>query len=325
MIAPLADLTAPLRRYFTERLGADDEVTLVGPQRIAIGNSRAMLGVRVTYRPEGADEAREREFVLRVEQGGVFGTESAQEVRLMRALHAAGQPVAPVRFYEPDASVLGAPFFVMDKVAGRGERPGVGSIRECVRLLDAQHQLDWKSAGLGFLPLPGAGRQTAILEIDRWDRIHREARLLPVPLLEEGAAWLRENAPETERIALVHGDPGPGNYMFEGDRITAITDWEFAHLGDPHEDWVYMATMRGPEIMDLDAWRALFEAEVGVRIPDDRWRYWDAFNQFKGACANLTALRLFVDGIHPVPNMLAIGTSLHLVFVRRLAEIVASG
>ncbi len=311
-----------LRRYFTARLGADEEVTLEGPQRIAIGHSRAMLGVDVAARIEGRPVRRE--YVLRVEQGGVFGTDSLHEVRLMRALRNAGLPVAPVRWYERDVSVIGAPFFVMDRISGKGENPELGSIRECVQLLKRQHDLDCHGTGLGFLDVPSTPRAATLAQIDRWDRLYRESRFLPVPLLDEAAAWLRRRAPVPDRVVLVHGDPGPGNFMHERDRVTAITDWEFAHLGDPDEDWVYMATNRG-QSMPKEEWQALFEKEAGVVVSDEAWRFWDAFNQFKGACANLTALRLFADGVNQAPNMAAVGTSIHLILLSRLAELIGRG
>jgi aminoglycoside phosphotransferase (APT) family kinase protein len=308
-----------LRRNFTARLGADEEVELEGPERIAIGHSRAMLGVGVELRIEG--RAKRREYVLRVEQGGVFGTDSLLEVRLMRALRTAGLPVAAVRWYERDASVIGAPFFVMDRVAGKGENPGLGSIRGCVRLLRRQHELDWRRAGLAFLGVPSVPRAATLAQIARWERVYRDSCFLPVPLLDEAAAWLRRHAPTPERIALVHGDPGPGNFMYEGDRINAITDWEFAHLGDPDEDWVYMATMRGAS-RSREEWKELFKLEADVEVSDSAWRFWEAFNQFKGACANLTALRLFSDGVNPAPNMVAVGTSIHLLLLNRLVELI---
>lgn len=316
------DERAALSRYLTEQLGADDEVVIEGPDRIATGNSRRMLSVAAEFSIAG--EARREEYVVRVEQGGVFGTNSEREMRVMRAALEGGLPVARVRWLETGSEVLGAPFFVMDRVAGLGANPGIGSVREYVRLTKAQHALDWRAAGLDFLPTPSAGREAALLEIDHWDRVHRDARFLPVPLLEETAAWLRRNAPETERVALVHGDPGAGNYMFEGDEVTAITDWEFAHLGDPDEDWVYMATIRGAGVMPVEEWRRFLAKEAGVEISDERWRYWDVFNRFKGACANLTALRVFVEGTNPAPNMAAVGTSLHLLFVTQIADTVGA-
>ena len=36
---------------------------------------------------------------------------------------------------------------------------------------------------------------------------------------------------------VVHGDPGPGNFLSEDGRIVALTDWEFVHHGDAAEDW----------------------------------------------------------------------------------------
>jgi len=317
---PLGEMRPALRRWFTARLGALEEVALEGPERIAIGHSRAMLGVAVEC--VGAEGAQRGEYVVRVEQGGVFGTDSVREVRLMRALRTAGLPVAPVRWLERDPAVIGAPFFVMDRVAGRGERPGIGSIRECVRLLRRQHDLDWQRAGLAFLGAPATARAATLAQIAHWERLHLDSRSLPVPLLEEAAAWLRRHAPTPERVVLVHGDPGPGNYMFEGDRVQAITDWEFAHLGDPDEDWVYLATIRGAS-RPREEWEKLFEQEAGVAISDEAWRFWDAFNQFKGACANLTALRLFSDGVNPAPNMAAVGSSIHLLMLGRLAQLIA--
>jgi hypothetical protein len=57
-------------------------------------------------------------------------------------------------------------------------------------------------------------------------------------------------------------------------------------------------------------------------VSDEAWRFWDAFSQFKGACANLTALRVFCEGTNQAPNMAAVGTSIHLVLLNRLAAIV---
>jgi aminoglycoside phosphotransferase (APT) family kinase protein len=319
MMLPLRDMAPGLRRWFSARLGADQEVRLDGPERIAIGHSRAMLGVAVSYSVGG--EARRGEYVLRVEQGGVFGTDSAHEVRLMRALRTQGLPVAPVRWYERDPAVIGAPFFAMDRIAGRGENPELGSIREYIRLMQCQHDLDWQRAGLDFLGVASSPRAATLAQIARWERLYLESRFLPVPLLDEAAAWLRRRAPTPERIVVVHGDPGPGNYMYEGDRINAITDWEFAHLGDPNEDWVYMATIRGAG-RPREEWLELFKLGAGVEVSDEAWLFWDAFNQFKGACANLTALRLFSDGVNRAPNMAAVGSSIHLLMLARLAELI---
>jgi len=51
-------------------------------------------------------------------------------------------------------------------------------------------------------------------------------------------------APTVERTVLCHGDVGPGNFLHDGDRVTALLDWEFAHFGDPMDDlagWIFRA------------------------------------------------------------------------------------
>ena len=85
-----------------------------------------------------------------------------------------------------------------------------------------------------------------------------------------------------------------------------------------------MATIRGPS-MSREEWQLLVREEAGIEVSDAAWRYWDAFNQFKGACANLTALRLFSDGVNQAPNMAAVGTSIHLLLLSRLAELIEQG
>lgn len=45
-------------------------------------------------------------------------------------------------------------------------------------------------------------------------------------------------SPRQQCLALVHGDYRTGNYLFDECtyRVTAVLDWELAHIGDPHED-----------------------------------------------------------------------------------------
>ena len=86
-------------------------------------------------------------------------------------------------------------------------------------------------------------------QIDRWYHVYRAEADVAIPLLEEGAAWLHHHAPALDRVGIVHGDPGPGNFVHDGRRVIAFTDWEFTHLGDPMEDWAYLVNMRGARTM----------------------------------------------------------------------------
>jgi aminoglycoside phosphotransferase (APT) family kinase protein len=251
-----------LEVWLRERLG--HEVAVSELRRITTGHSRGNWFLELD------DGSR---FVVRVEQGGVFGTSSAEEFEFMQAVGRLGFPVARVRWLDAAGDVTGQPLFVMDFIEG-----GVATERED-RTLSPDLAVDF---------------------LRRLDR-----------------------APALERVALVHGDPGPGNFVHDGHRVLAFTDWEFSHLGDPTEDWAFLVSMRGARTMAFDDWMQLIRQETGVELDADVLRYWRAFNFFKGACANRSCLRAFA-GANPAPNMALIGTVLQQSFMRQLADLVAS-
>jgi aminoglycoside phosphotransferase (APT) family kinase protein len=307
------ELTGALARWLGEQRGLGTEI--VDLRRIATGNSRANWYV------ETSDGDR---YVVRVEQGGVFGTSSADEFRMMRAAGELGCPVARVRWIEPTGAVLGAPFFAMDFVDGvttdRNDRAMSEQLAEdFVRRLHALHRADWQ-AHLQPVEIEDATHA----QIDRWHGVYRAETDVAIPLLEEGAAWLHHHAAPVDPVGIVHGDPGPGNFVHDGTRVMAFTDWEFTHVGDPMEDWVYLVTMRGASTMSRADWLTLFERVAGVTVTERDLHYWSVFNFFKGACANLTCRRVFRT-VNPAPNMALIGTALHQTYVRRVAALIEEG
>ena len=283
-------------------------------RRITTGHSRGNWLLQL------ADGSR---YVVRVEQGGVFGTAGADEFAFMRAVGRLGFPVARVRWLEPTGTVIGQPFFVMDFIEGgvmteREDRSLAPDLAvDFVRRLDELHRLDWSDVLEG--PTPS---EATHVQVERWADVYRSTSPRPVPLLEEGAAWLHAHAPPLERVALVHGDPGPGNFVHDGHRVLALTDWEFSHLGDPTEDWSFLLSMRGSRTMSLEDWLGLIRREAGIEVDADALRYWRVFNLFKGSCANRSCLQAFA-GVNPAPNMALIGTVLQQTFMRQMADLVA--
>ncbi len=273
--------------------------------RITGGFSRLMARVDL----DGRDPV-----VVRVEQGGVFGTDTAGEARTMRALHAAGAPVAGLVAVDERGEVLGSPAMVMQWVPHDPGPPPEEAWRDAVRRLAELHQLS---------PPAELDRNDPV---ERWHAVARRATPSPVPLLEEARAWLERwrPPPTVPAPATVHGDAGPGNFLHRHGQLVAFTDWEFTHAGDPAEDWVFWATMRGSSILPPEGWRTVFAEEAGVRFDDVTWRWWEACNLFKGACANLTAAQVVTgDPPPPSPELVIVGTALHQVFLRRLADLVA--
>lgn len=304
---------ARLEAYLAEQLG--EPVAIARAERMSMGQSRAM------YVLEMASGSRAK-LVLRVEQWGLLGSDSRDEVAVMRALHAGGYPVAEVLAYETSNEILGQPFFVMDFVEGTSVfRPE--SLAPYVDALARLHQLDPDELGIDFFEGPSGSRDAALQQVERWYDVYRSGLAgEPSPLVEEAAQWLRNHAPETQRISVVHGDPGPGNYLHQDGALRALVDWEFTHLGDAEEDWAYLICLRGAGVMDQDAWVAYLADQVGVKLDRQRLRYWIALNLFKGACIDQTALGIFVREQSRAPNVLAIGTCVHLAALKQLADAV---
>jgi aminoglycoside phosphotransferase (APT) family kinase protein len=310
-----ADRVNRLEAYLSDALG--ERLKLVRADRMSMGQSRAMYVAEI----EGEASGR-RKLVLRVEQWGLLGGDSRNEVRVMRALHEAGFPVASVIAYDPSSEIMGQPFFAMEFVDGTSVFTPE-SLDPYVEALARLHGLDFAALGIDFLDAPAGPRDAALLQVERWYQIYRDHLLgEPSPLVEEAAQWLRNNAPETARPTLVHGDPGPGNYLHEHGELRALVDWEFTHLGDSEEDWAYLIAMRGMGVMDQHAWVAYLAEKVGVELDRERLTYWIALNLFKGACIDQTALGIFARREYLAPNLLAIGTCIHLSALKRLADTI---
>ena len=294
-----------------------EPTAVLAARRLSVGHSRAM------YRVDTDGGA----FVVRVEQGGVFGTSSGEEFGVMQVWRGPASRSLFRPLVRADGSVLGRPFFVMDFVEG-AEMPDERAMDEATAA-DFVRTMRPSTPSTGSRPRrrsaavrPSTPGEATHLQIDRWSGLYRAAAAAPIPLLEEAAAWLHHRAPPLERVSVVHGDAGPGNVVQADGRIVAVTDWEFAHLGDPAEDWSFCLSMRGSRTLPRDKWLELFARVAGFRMDEAGWSYWEAFNLFKGACANCTCLDLFERGGNRAPNMAIIGTVLHRSFLRRLVKVV---
>jgi aminoglycoside phosphotransferase (APT) family kinase protein len=151
----------------------------------------------------------------------------------------------PLAFCE-DASVIGAPFFLMERVSGPILRsaslpPGVDLPPARMRALSealvdelaALHALD-VSAG----PLAALGKPEGYAErqVSGWAARWTAARTEDVPALDAAAAWLAGRLPAPARPALLHNDFKYDNLVLDAAdpaRIAAVLDWEMATLGDP--------------------------------------------------------------------------------------------
>jgi aminoglycoside phosphotransferase (APT) family kinase protein len=174
-----------------------------------------------------------------------------REARLLRALHDTPVRVPRVLAVCEDPEVIGAPFYVMERVAGEVITDGIPAAldspeqraRIADELVDALvelHRADWTSLGL-----KGFGKPTGYLErqLRRFGGLWELNRTRELPQVEEVGRWLAANLPSSPAATIVHGDFRLGNTMFAAPapaRLVAILDWEMATIGDPLADVGYM-------------------------------------------------------------------------------------
>ncbi len=185
-----------------------------------------------------------------------------REARLLRALEPTPVRVPRVLAVAEDPAVIGAPFYVMERIDGAvmtSEIPAALDNPEqramiADELLDALvelHAVDWTSVGL-----EGFGKPSGYLErqLRRFTGLWEHNRTRDLPEVEEVGAWLAANLPASPPATIVHGDFRLGNTIFAlrpPARLEAILDWEMATIGDPLADVGYMMihwTQPGDEI-----------------------------------------------------------------------------
>ncbi len=139
--------------------------------------------------------------------------------------------------------------------------------------LSALHGFDARE-----IDLDGGGHGRIIDHVKRdlaiWRAMYDEVGK-PDPLLDLAFGWLDAHMPDPDGpVVLVHGDAGPGNFLFDDDQLTALIDWEFAHLGDPLEDiaWFSMRCVMEP-VPDYFAALEIYERAAGQVIDRARLRY----------------------------------------------------
>lgn len=296
--------------YLRRRLDAETlEVT--GLKRNVGGMSRETWFAEVRGTRQGEPFTDSLTFRVDHPEGSVVPVTLEREYRTFAALTPTEVPVAQTLWYEDDPALIGrAPFYVRRTVpgsasAGKLFAPGNEELRRAIgghlaERLAAVHSLDWKAAGLGeFMAVPQTAEDCALLELAHYEKAYRDAGPEPMPVVEALFSWLRRNVPhEVQRTSLVWGDVGVGNFIYAGDRVVALTDWEQAHLGDPMKDWA-SALWRGVDhLLPREEMFAIYERASGLTIDEDRIRYYSVFIDAEYVCTSFPLLSEFgPDGV----------------------------
>jgi aminoglycoside phosphotransferase (APT) family kinase protein len=265
ILPPLID-EENLRRYLAQHMAGEEEKTApLAIERISGGHSNETFFI----------QRGSQEWVLRrPPRGPLLPTahDVLREYRVLKALNTTSVPTPRVLLACDDSSIIGAPFYLMERVEGivvRNALPGYADAvagRRAVSkaLIDALvelHGADWRAIGLGDF-----GKPEGYLErqLRRWSGQLEKSRQRPLPDLDAVTNWLVEHMPVSGPATIVHGDYRLDNVMLAKDeaRVVAIVDWEMATIGDPLADVGYLLSFwREPDDPEpefaSDVWRMM--------------------------------------------------------------------
>ena len=168
-----------------------------------------------------------------------------RESKLLKKLHEAF-PLAPKPyFFCEDESIVGAPFYVMERREGvivdasfpEGVEPTDelrrGISRMVVDTFVELHAVDWQKAGLGEL-----GRPEGFLErqVKGWIGRYDKAKTEEIEEVEPLTEWISRGIPDSPPATIVHNDYKLNNLLLNPEDLTevrAVLDWEMTTIGDP--------------------------------------------------------------------------------------------
>jgi aminoglycoside phosphotransferase (APT) family kinase protein len=228
---------AALQAYLDKQLGSHGAVRV---DQFPGGHSN------LTYLVHHGD----REYVLRRPPFGSkvkSAHDMGREVTVLSKLAPVYSRAPKVFAYDEAGTVLGAPFYVMERRRGiilrRDLPPELAADharvrRVCELLVEALvdlHAVDYAAAGLG-----GFGKPAGYIErqVTGWTERYTGSQTDDIPAVLEVAAWLAGHRPADGAPSLIHNDFKFDNVIFDPqlDSITGVLDWEMTTVGDPLMD-----------------------------------------------------------------------------------------
>jgi aminoglycoside phosphotransferase (APT) family kinase protein len=171
-----------------------------------------------------------------------------REWRIFTSLHPVWPKVPKPLVFCDDESVIGAKFYVMERIKGiilrRALPQGMDFSPETaanlsksfVKNLAELHSLDYEKIGMGTLGKPEGYLSR---QVNGWADRYTGSQTDDIPEIIRDIDWLKKNIPQSPAPTLVHGDYKYGNLVLDPhdiSKIIGVLDWEMATIGDPLVD-----------------------------------------------------------------------------------------
>jgi aminoglycoside phosphotransferase (APT) family kinase protein len=288
--------------------------------------------------------------VLRKQPGAVLVPSAHaidREFRVLQALQDTPVPTPKPFRYCADRDVIGTPFYLMEWLDGRVfhefATPGVAPqertelYRSMCATLAEIHKIDFRSLGLGDFGKPGNYFRR---QLSRWARLWTEYRKGDDdnPALDRIVAWLEERVPESETLALCHGDFRIANVMFHArePRVIGVLDWELSTLGHPLVDLAFNSQAWRMAPNENGGLLGLPLKEMGIPAEQDHLdlyyrlagsterltRFHQVFAMFRGAVGSAGVAVRGEIGNNTLPDAARIGRHLSRAYAARGAALI---
>lgn len=311
-----------VRAYLAARLPGASDIEISRLERTGGGASRETWLVDAEWTEQGQRVLKPL-IIRRDPTGSVVETDRRTEFEVLRAACKIPVPVPRMYWLEEDGQWLDRSFMVMERINGvappvvlpptEDEATRRTIAEEFVTYLARIHRADWRQLGLEFLGAPSSGAAAARRQLEYWEREYHRVKLEEHPVLATALHWLTTHVPPRSEIVLVHADYRAGNFLYEGGHITAILDWEMAHLGDPMEDlawavlqfWTTGGVCQG--LLSRDEMIAGYERAGGMPVDAERLFFYEVLGAVKMAVISITGVKSFCEGRNYEPVMALVG------------------
>lgn len=249
-----------LRQWMQKRLtgGAEVELSaLQAPSGTGVANETLLFEASWQQNAKGFH----RRFALRIDAAESMYLDPcfADHVRIIEALRdVPGVPIPRLHGFETDPALLGAPFYLMERIEGQvpadlppynasgflydatpSQRHALWS--DAVAVLGRLHHADLQA--VEFLDRPQYGRNGVEQLLNYYVASYRWAASREQPILETAIDWLQSRRPDELSGGFAWGDARIGNMIFREHRCVAVLDWDLMSLGGGLSDlgwWLLM-------------------------------------------------------------------------------------
>ncbi|MGH8005924.1 MAG: phosphotransferase family protein [Candidatus Binatia bacterium] len=289
MAMDLGTLQRQLQEFAVAHYG---ESAVVSQVEVMPGHAGLSFGFRVDYQEAG--QSRLEALVTRMPPKGVRqsgNTDVLRQVPLLQALKRNGVPVPTVRWFGDDLRWFEVPYIMAERLPGRtfhvwdpdpsfdrSPQAVAALYRQAARALAQVHQLDWRKELAGW-----EAPRALDTEIRFWDPIlAKAAEPQWVTQGQEVRDLLLRHQPANPPVGLFHGDFQGSNFLFDGNTLVALLDWEISGIGGQLLDlgWLIVFTDPAswssthgpiPSAPPAEELIAVYEESMQRAVPDIAW------------------------------------------------------